>query len=804
MSITDAFVLPSGVELLPVSELGDEIRLRVNASDGEFAIARAGGRVSAKLIDRTTATLLRRFATPRTIVDAIIETSKELDEDPEQMLREAHPILLRIIGAGLLVPSETAGVANLEPQCQVGDSVAGWVVRSCLQVLIDTELYIVTQNGGEQAVLKMARKSDRKPLGDIEREMRALARINGGVAPNLYHTGTEGGRAFLVMELRPGILVSRAATELRQPSPASRRELATLACAVADAYADLHARGVVHGDVHEGNVLVDRVGRVTLVDYGLSRLAGEELPADFLRGGLSFYIEPEFAAALLDKVPHPPPTEASDQYSLAAMLYSLFAGARYLDFEMVEERGFRQIVKQRMLPFTHWGAASWPAVERVLGRALSKRPEARFGSMAEFARELRAACIVAAAAIAPKADSQAAARARAARTLLKRIVQASLTDEAAPMPAPTASLIFGCAGVGAALYRLALLHNDPALLAQADRWSERAAAESRRRRGFHSADLTPGMFGRRSFQYGGSGPHVVRGLIAQATGEFMTMNDAIRSLETLPADAGSPRDLYLGVPGALVGLSLLLEAAPDGNQVNRTPLLRAGQRCQAAIKRSLARLGDIGDEYGFANLGLAHGWGGAVYAQLRWHQASGTELAPSIRPRLDQLADLAEPFGRGLRWPWRDVRRRGESTHGYMAGFCNGSAGFVHIFLAAHDVFGESRFLEVAEGAAWHAWEGDEGGGFDLCCGSAGRAYALLALYRTTGDDRWLHRARMLADESMDAVVSLDDAPFSLYKGALGPLLLHAEIEHPHLARMPMFESENWPRSGPAPARRRR
>src|ERR1017187_8368600 len=60
-----------------------------------------------------------------------------------------------------------------------------------------------------------------------------------------------------------------------------------------------------------------------------------------------------------------------------------------------------------------------------------------------------------------------------------------------------------------------------------------------------------------------------------------------------------------------------------------------------------------------------------------------------------------------------------------MAGWCNGSAGFVFTWTLAHQLLGEARYLELAEKAAWNAWELREGLG-NLCCGLVGQAYALL------------------------------------------------------------------------------
>jgi serine/threonine-protein kinase len=798
MKITDAFVIPPDVQLIPVSELDEEIRGRVHATNGDYALARPRARIPAKLIDPATAALLRRFLRPAKIVDAVVDASRELGENPERMLDAAYPLLKQFIRGGLLVSSEEVEQWKIDARHRAGDVVCGCVIQACLHVLDDTEVYTGRSASGVSVVLKLARAAQDGDSGDFEREARALARLEGTVAPRLVDAGVLNDRPYLVMEWRAGVNAERAAGEIRRTGGADeRRQLGALACAIADAYAALHLRGVVHGDVHHGNVLVDRDGRVTLVDFGKAIVLAGGKARRASRAGYSFHFEPEFARAHLADEDAPQASAASDQYALAAMLYELLTGTTYLDFALEEHRAFQQIATERMLPFAARGTAPWPRLEAALERALEKSAAERFPSVAEFAHALHTAVEHHAGTQHSRAERTAVPSRERADALESRLRTLEPDGELLRMigfPAPTASVMSGAAGIAYGLARLAQLRNDPALLSLADTWSMRGLSERRRQRAFYDGeDFVPGIFGRESFHHGTAGPQVVRALIAHAMGDLVTMDDAMRCLRRLPAGAGDTLDFTLGVPGTLVGLSLVLEAVPDSDLVRAAPLRRAGAACARAIERSLDPMGTVGDEDVFVNFGIAHGWAGALYALMRWHEASRAPLAPTVARRLDELAARAEPVDRAMRWPWRDRRADGSLTNGYMAGWCNGSAGFVHFWLTAHSVVGDRRHLELAEAAGWDAFEDPDDSVYDLCCGTAGRSYALLALYRATGDDVWLRRARSLADDAMDELAEDDDAPPSLYKGWLGPVLLAAEIDEPHLARMPLFECEGWP-----------
>ncbi|MEQ1690291.1 MAG: lanthionine synthetase LanC family protein [Gemmatimonas sp.] len=791
------FVLPPDAVLAPTHVLDSSVRRRINARSDDYTLSRPGIRVGAKLVDAGTAALLAHFRSPTTIVDAIVNRSRVTGDDPHELLHASHPALLGFIQSGLLLSSAAAAPEPRAPSRRIGDIVCGCVIRSTLQILSDSEVYLADRSPADPrpVVLKLARESQGESLADVEHEGVVLAHINGGIAPRLIEAGTVDGLGFLVMEFARGVDAGRAAADLRSvDARASRTRVALLAADIADTYAELHRRGVIHGDVHDGNVLVDRDGSVVLIDFGLSVQMDRMQDRRMRRGGHSFYYEPEFARASLAGTPAPPATMKSDQYSLAAMLYQLITGAPYVDFELDEPRAFSQIVRAPMIAFARRGAAPWPALERALARALEKLPEDRFASAADFAHALRDAATSATDTSRGRRrrDPVEARRERVVSQTLGRLCREGA--HAIALQPPTASVMFGSAGIAFSLYRLSLLKNDAVLLSHADAWSTKAHAARRFRHAFYDGnDLARGAFGHATLFYGSSGVDAVRACIAIALGDFLTLRATLRRLSSLPVRAGSPLDCVLGMPGALIGLSQVLEALPMHPSVDPRPLVHAGDACARLISRALATRRPIPDERVFVNLGIAHGWAGALYALMRWHQASGSRLSLQVRRRLTELAALAEPADRGVRWPWRDVISDGSVPASYMPGWCNGSAGFVHLWLTALSVFNEPHFLQLAEGAAWDAYEDPEDSVHDLCCGRAGRAYSLLALHRATGADCWLARARQLANDALDLVAETSDASPALYKGAMGAILLHVELDQPHLARMPLFEREGWP-----------
>lgn len=123
-----------------------------------------------------------------------------------------------------------------------------------------------------------------------------------------------------------------------------------------------------------------------------------------------------------------------------------------------------------------------------------------------------------------------------------------------------------------------------------------------------------------------------------------------------------------------------------------------------------------------------------------------------------------------------------------MPGWCNGSAGYVHLWTTAHVATGDGRWEELAERAAWDAYLTPTTI-TQLCCGLAGQAYALLAMYRHSGRAQWLTLAGELAARAAAGVRGGPGHPVagSLHKGVVGVAALAADLADPEAAAMPFF-----------------
>ena len=216
--------------------------------------------------------------------------------DPAETLERAFPVLQGFMNAGLLVPADSELAQPIETSLEPGATVGELEIVQAAHVMVDTEVYLASTPADGHVALKLARAGFEDRLrGAFDHEASILRLLDGSVTPVVVEEGEHEGRPFLALSWCDGIDVHEAAAELRARGPAARDELLALGGSILDAYASIHEQGVLHGDVHPRNVLVEPNGRVTVIDFGLGRATTDARLGTPPRGGIDFFLEPELA-----------------------------------------------------------------------------------------------------------------------------------------------------------------------------------------------------------------------------------------------------------------------------------------------------------------------------------------------------------------------------------------------------------------------------------------------------------------------------------------------------------------------------
>jgi eukaryotic-like serine/threonine-protein kinase len=634
---------------------------------------------------------------------------------------------------------------------------------------------------GSFVALKLATTSIGAEL--VDREARLLQTVDAepGPALRLVGAGNTCGCPFIATSWLHGAGVRMVATEMREQGPPG--EAVGLCCRIVQAYAELHARGIVHGQVHPRHVLVDGDGSVRLLDFSLAASGRDVPPAARVAARFHSLSAPEQAEALLNGE-HLPLTAAAEQYSVAALLYLLITGRMYARLELERRALARDIMSSAPLPFADQGFTPWPKLEAVLGRALSKHPDARYVSTRGLQQALQALAKTAQARGSPVVASVQAPHSAILDDFWRDV---SSEEALVSLAAPTCSVNFGAAGVAFALIRLGKLTGNPAAFERAERWLSSAERRRADADAFEDGDeLTSEVVGTVSPLHNASGVVAVRAFLSQATGDHARQQAALDEFRAATKGPCAQLDLTLGRSSVLLFATLLYAGADRRWPATQRLESYADELCRG-IWRDLANTS-------MTYFGIAHGWAGLAYATMMWAQARGKEPPPEVRGVLDMLAGVAEPHERGSRWPLTPPD--GHAGAEYWPGWCHGNAGYVFLWNLAHAVYPEGAFAELAERAAW-LLDYRLGVG-NLCCGRAGQAYAALNHYRNTGEERWRARAIQIAgrQSTPDAEVHDTQTPLSLYKGQTALALLAIELDCPERAAMPLFEFEPEPGAG--------
>jgi serine/threonine protein kinase len=216
-------------------------------------------------------------------------------------------------------------------------------------------------------------------LKRFEREAKALARLTH---PNIVHIndyGEQDGIPYLVMDYLPGGTLKQ-----RLGKPIPWQEAARLLIPVAEALEYAHEHGIVHRDVKPSNILLTEKGQPMLTDFGIAKILESEETAELTGTGMGVGT-PEYMAP--EQTSSKSVDQRADIYSLGIVLYEMVTGRK----PFIADTPLAVLFKQASepLPRPRQYVPDLPeAVEKVLIKALAKKPEDRYQSMGEFANAM--------------------------------------------------------------------------------------------------------------------------------------------------------------------------------------------------------------------------------------------------------------------------------------------------------------------------------------------------------------------------------------------------------------------------------
>ena len=233
--------------------------------------------------------------------------------------------------------------------------------------------------------IKMLRQAGLDEQGSkrLWREARAAAAVNHPNVCQIYEIGEESGELFIAMELLQG--ESLATVLDRGPLPAA--DATQIMLGVLVALEALQRREIVHRDLKPSNIFQTAHG-IKLLDFGLAAPVKSVNPdldtATVLTVagtvvGTWNYMSPE-------QLQGQPLDVRSDIFATGAILFELLAGKRAFAGRTIPEIFHAVLFEQ---PPALAGSTAIAAVDRIIHRALAKKPEDRYQTADAMAQELR-------------------------------------------------------------------------------------------------------------------------------------------------------------------------------------------------------------------------------------------------------------------------------------------------------------------------------------------------------------------------------------------------------------------------------
>jgi tetratricopeptide (TPR) repeat protein len=228
------------------------------------------------------------------------------------------------------------------------------------------------------------------------REAQIVAKLSHPQIVPVFASGIEAGTPWYAMEFVEGETLAQVLSKLKDAEPEAetpfgKKDIVVYFAKIAEAFAEVadglqhaHSKGIIHRDIKPSNLILDKSGRLRILDFGLARLEGQEsltITGEFL--GTPLYMSPEQARRKKIPVDH-----RTDVYSLGATLYEFltlqppFQGKDHQDT-------LSQIIERDPVEPTRRNPKVPRDLETIVLKCLRKDAGDRYGTAEALGQDLR-------------------------------------------------------------------------------------------------------------------------------------------------------------------------------------------------------------------------------------------------------------------------------------------------------------------------------------------------------------------------------------------------------------------------------
>jgi eukaryotic-like serine/threonine-protein kinase len=229
--------------------------------------------------------------------------------------------------------------------------------------------------GGKRYALKVVRKQDPEDEVYVQQamtEFEAAKKLNHPAIAKVFDCRTKKAWFKVTgVELLLEYVDGKTLDEIEAPE---LNQLVLMFCQVASALTHMHRRGVYHGDLKPGNIMLAKNGQVKLIDFGTAWVRGQD--KNRIQGTPNFIAPEQATEKVVD--------EKTDVYNLGATMYRMFTG-RYAQQGILKPGEDRKLV-----PPLKINPRIPPALSELIVASLALDPSKRPAGMFEMRDQLSA------------------------------------------------------------------------------------------------------------------------------------------------------------------------------------------------------------------------------------------------------------------------------------------------------------------------------------------------------------------------------------------------------------------------------
>jgi serine/threonine protein kinase len=214
-------------------------------------------------------------------------------------------------------------------------------------------------------------------LRRFKNEARLAGVLNHGNIVTIYDAGEQDGLFYIAMEYIEGVTLHSVLNQRKTLPPEDIINISKQICAGLD---HAHHHGVIHRDVKPANIMLEPDGTAKIMDFGIAKSGGGLTSTGQVLGTPNYMAPEQVRGHALDG--------RTDLFSFGVMLYEMTTGEKPFAGTNVTTIIYK-IIHENPVPPRELDVTIHPGLDKVIMKALSKKPEERYQTGAELARELQ-------------------------------------------------------------------------------------------------------------------------------------------------------------------------------------------------------------------------------------------------------------------------------------------------------------------------------------------------------------------------------------------------------------------------------